>query len=94
MAVGLRGGFSNLTLDDYDKVSDALQFPADWPDGLQAHAAYEIDGKLVISDVWESREHFDRFLESRLQSAMAQALGDRAEQPDVTERQLHTFYTR
>jgi hypothetical protein len=94
MSVGLRLGFSQLTLGDYDKVCEALNFPSDWPQGLQAHASYEIDGLLVVSDVWESRQQFDSFVEQRLQAAMGQALGDRGEQPEVTERQLHTFYTR
>jgi len=92
MSVGLRIGFSQLTLEDYDKVCEALNFPSDWPQGQQAHASYEIDGCPVVSDVWESRRQFDSFVEQRLQAAMGQALGDRAEQPEVTERQLHTFY--
>jgi hypothetical protein len=92
MAVSLRLGFTENTLADYDSVTAALNFPADWPDGLLAHASYEQDGGLVVSDVWESRGHFDRFVESRLQAAMGQALGDRAREPDITERALHTFY--
>ena len=92
MSVGLRIGFSQLTLEDYDKVCEALNFPSDWPQGQQAHASYEIDGRLVVSDVWESRRQFDSLVEQRLQAAMGQALGDRAEQPEVTERELHTFY--
>jgi hypothetical protein len=93
MAVGLRLGFSSLTLDDYDKVCEALNFPGDWPDGLKAHSSYEVDGRLVVADVWESRGHFDRFVGERLQGGMGQALGERAEQPEVLERELHTFHT-
>jgi hypothetical protein len=91
MAIALRLGFSENTTADYDSVCEALNFPADWPDGLLAHASYEQDG-LVVSDVWESRGHFDRFVESRLQAAMGQALGDRAREPDIIERALHSFY--
>jgi hypothetical protein len=94
MSVGLRFRFSQLTLEDYDKVCEALNFPSDWPQGLQAQASYEIDGRLLVSEVWQSRQQFDSFLEQRLQAAFGQALGDRAEPPQVTERQLHTFYTR
>jgi hypothetical protein len=93
MAVGLRIGFSELTLDDYDKVCEALNFPSDWPDGLRAHSSYEVDGNLVVADVWDSRQQFDSFVEQRLQAAMGQALGDRAEEPEALERDLHTFYT-
>jgi hypothetical protein len=93
MAIGLRLSFSNNTLDDYDKVCEALNFPSDWPDGLIAHGSHEGDGHLVVNDVWESRAHFDRFVEERLQGAMGQALGDRAAEPEIVERELHTFYT-
>ena len=93
MPVGLRLSFSENTLEDYDKVCEALNFPADWPDGALAHGSHEADGHLVVNDVWESRQHFDRFVEQRLQAAMGQALGDRARESEIIERELHTFYT-
>ncbi len=91
MAVGLRLNFPNNTLDDYDAVCEALNFPADWPDGLIAHGSHEADGHMVVNDVWESRGHFDRFVEQRLQGAIGEALGDRANEPEIVERELHTF---
>ncbi len=94
MAVGLRLEFANLTLQDYDSVCEALNFPADWPEGLKAHASTEVDGRLRVMDMWESREHFDGFVQSRLQAAIGKALGDRAGAPEITEFQLHTLYTR
>jgi hypothetical protein len=92
MAVGLRLNFPNNTLEDYDKVVEALNFPADWPDGLIAHGSHEGDGHLVVNDVWESRGHFDRFVEERLQAAMGEALGDRANEPEIVEREMHSFH--
>ncbi|MEK6277358.1 MAG: hypothetical protein AABM29_05025 [Actinomycetota bacterium] len=94
MAVGLRLDFSNLGLDDYDAICRALNFPAEWPDGLLAHSSAEADGRLRVVDAWESRQHFDRFVQERLQSALGEALGDRAERPEVSETELHTFNTR
>ena len=94
MAVGLGLDFSNLGLDDYDAICRALNFPADWPDGLLAHSSAEVDGRLRVVDAWESRQHFDRFVQERLQSAMGEAVGDRAEQPEVAETELHTFFTQ
>jgi heme-degrading monooxygenase HmoA len=47
-----------------------------------------------VVDIWESRQDFDQFVESRLDDAMGQALGDRAESPQITEFELHTIYTR
>jgi hypothetical protein len=94
MAVGLALEFQNLTLDDYDKVCEALNFPSDWPDGLLAHGSTEIDGRLVVWDFWESRAKFDEFVQSRLGAAIGEALGDRAEEPQVRESELHSFHTR
>lgn len=93
MAVGLRLNFSENTLDDYDKVCKALNFPKVWPDGLITHTSHQSDGHLVVNDVWESRAHFDRFVQSRLQKAMVDAVGDRAREPQITETALHTQYT-
>lgn len=94
MAVGLRIDFSNLTLQDYDQICEALNFPADWPEGLKAHASTEVDGQLRVMDWWESRQQFDRYVETHLQAAIGKALGDRAEAPQITEFELHTIYTR
>ena len=93
MAVALRLEFTDLTLDDYDGICKALNFPADWPDGLKVHASTEVDGRLRVMDMWESRQQFDRFVEGRLQGAMGEAMGDRAEAPQITEFPLHTIYT-
>lgn len=94
MAIGLRLDFANLGLEDYDRVCEALNFPGDWPDGLLAHVAVEVDGSLRVMDVWESRERFDRFVEERLQAGLRDALGDRAESPEIAETELHAFYSR
>ena len=94
MAIALRLGFETLTLADYDAVMEVLDVPGNWPDGLVAHASMEIDGKLVVHDAWESRAHWDAFVAERLGAAIAQALGDRAEQPQIIERELHTMLTR
>jgi hypothetical protein len=93
MAVALRLDFTKFGLDDYDAVCKALNFPAEWPDGLLVHGSTEVDGRLRVLDMWESRQQFDRFVQSRLQDAMGQAVGDRAEAPQITEMELHTLYT-
>ena len=86
--------FAENTTEDYDRVCEALNFPADWPEGLVAHGSASIDGRLRVVDVWESGAHYDRYVESRLGAAIGQALGDRAREPQRTDQELHTFYTR
>lgn len=94
MAVALRVKIDGMSLDQYDEVIAAMNFPADWLDGLLAHGAAEGDSGVVVADVWESREKFDAALGSRIGPAMAQVAGDDAPQPDVTETPLHTFFAQ
>jgi hypothetical protein len=61
------------------------------PDGLLAHGSVEVEGKLRVYDVWESRAQFDQFVADRLGAAIGQALSERAGQPQVTEGPFHTF---
>lgn len=92
MAVGLRLDYENFTLADYETGCKALNFPADWPDGLLYHDSAVVDGKLRLYEAWESREKFDQFVADKLGAVMGEALGDRAEQPQITEEALHTIY--
>lgn len=94
MATRIQLDFAETTTDDYDRISEELNFPADWPEGLIAHGSADIDGRLRVVDVWESSGHFDRYVESKLGPAIGRTLGDRAEQPERSEQALHTFYTR
>ena len=94
MAVGLKVELEGVSLDQYDAVQKALNFPADWPDGALAHSAAEGENGLVVADVWESREKFDAFAQERLGAAIAEAIGPDAPQPNITETPLHTFYAR
>ena len=41
-------------------------------------------------DFWESREHFDRFAQERIGSAMA-AAGAEGVQPDIHEFPVHEY---
>jgi hypothetical protein len=86
MAIGLRIKFADGTQEQYDAVNERMDVEANPPDGLIFHAGGPIDGGWGVIDFWESRDHFDRFLEGRLGPAI-QELGDRAPQgpPDIKE---------
>lgn len=90
MAVGLRVKFSGGTQEQYEAVNTQMNVEGDPPDGLVFHAAGPIDDGWGVIDFWESREHFDRFLESRIGPAI-QELGDRAPQspPEIKEFPVH-----
>ncbi|MEA2349706.1 MAG: hypothetical protein QOG86_647 [Thermoleophilaceae bacterium] len=63
-------------MEMYDKVNDVLGVDDNPPDGLIVHTASKTDDGMVIVDVWESREAFDRFSEERLMPAIREVMGD------------------
>ena len=78
----------------YDGVQAEMDIANDPPEGLIFHCAGEVDGKWTISDVWESREAYDRFRDERLFPAIRSVSGmDPADgpQPTITEFEVHAY---
>jgi hypothetical protein len=78
----------------YDGVNAAMGIEDDPPAGLIFHWAGEVDGKWTITDLWESREAYDRFREGRLFPAVREVSGmDPADgpQPTITEFAVHNY---
>lgn len=92
MAVGLRLKFSDGTQEQYDAIHSHMGIDDDPPEGLIFHAAGPIDEGWGVLDIWESREHFDRFQAGRLGPAIGE-LGDRAmpNPPEIKEFPVHHY---
>ena len=91
MAVGLSIRFSDGTAEQYDAINGEMGTDQDPPEGMIFHAAGPIKEGWGVLDFWESREHFDRFQESRLGPAIA-ALGDAAPPaPEIKEFPVHNI---
>jgi hypothetical protein len=87
-----------FTLDDddrsttnYDAVRDQLDVAGNTPEGLIVHTAGFDDGARVfrIFDVWESREHAERFQQERLMPIVEKLLATRE---DATPPDRQDFY--
>jgi hypothetical protein len=79
----------------YDGVQAAMDIVSDPPDGLMFHWAGEVDGKWTITDVWETRDAYDRFRDERLFPAIRKVSGmDPANgpQPTITECAVHNYF--
>jgi hypothetical protein len=78
---------------EYDAVNEKMNVVADPPDGLIFHSAGQgPTGAWRIVDIWESREHFERFLQDRLMPAFIEVSGQQPEegqQPDTTWWPIH-----
>ena len=64
-----------VTADLYDAVNKELGVDQDVPEGLIAHAAGDTGGQWEIVEVWESREHAERFDDERLRPAIEKVMG-------------------
>jgi hypothetical protein len=79
----------------YDGVQEELDMNGRPVDGLIFHSAGELEGRFQIFDVWESREHFDRFREERLRPAMVAVLGEervgQLPEAELVEASIHNY---
>ena len=61
----------------YDAVNEKMDVENNPPEGLIVHTAGRAEnGSWRIFDVWESKEAYDRFNETRLGPALREVLGD------------------
>jgi hypothetical protein len=62
MAVVLRFTFQGLSADKYNQIIDRLEKAgAGSPEGRLYHICFGDPNNLRISDIWDSRESFERF---------------------------------
>jgi hypothetical protein len=68
MAVAIVMEFEGATLEQYDQVMEkmGLEPGGDTPPGALFHWVAQTDDGLLVTDVWESREAFDKFAEEQI----------------------------
>jgi hypothetical protein len=75
MAVGMLIAGEGVTQESYRQLTEAMfgtyPMPEEQsPDGLLVHTAGQSEQGWYIYDVWQSREHFQRFVEEKLGPAI------------------------
>jgi hypothetical protein len=78
----------------YDGVRAEMGIENDPPPGLIFHWAGDVDGKWTVTNLWESRDAYDRFREERLFPAIRKVSGmDPAAgpQPTISEFTVHDY---
>jgi hypothetical protein len=89
MALLISGEVAGMTVEQYQQVNEVMGVSSAGDiDGLICHTACVTGGGMLISDVWESKEAFDRFIQERLMPAFQQA-GVAAQGP---EPRIETVY--
>jgi hypothetical protein len=75
---------------NYDALHERVM-ALETPDGFRMHAAGATpDGGFRIFEVWESRDHFDRFVDEQLMPILRE-MGGGGNQPNVTSYSLHEY---
>ena len=82
--------WEGVTPEQYDAARDTVHWEGDVPDGAIYHVASFDDGGIWVTDIWESAEQFQRFVESRLMPGV-QAVGITGE-PHVEIRPAHAIF--
>jgi hypothetical protein len=76
------------TTEEYDQVNAKLG--EDTPEGGILHSAVDLGGgKMRAVDVWESAEHYQRFVQDKLIPAIAEVNPDA---PQAQEPEIHEIY--
>ena len=82
MAIGLYFAPSSMTAAQYDSCIERLKEAGEGsPEGRLYHACFGSPEKLMVFDVWESKELFDRFGETLM--PILKDIGVEATEPQV-----------
>ena len=93
MAVAVVLEFQNATLDQYDKVCELMGLTpkGPGPKGAISHWVTKTDGGIRVTDVWESKEQFEKFAQEQIGPYSAQA--GITEPPETTFHEVHNYFT-
>jgi hypothetical protein len=81
MAVVMAMDWNGVTREQYEELLGIVRWNTEQPQGAKLHVAGFDDRGIHVTDVWESQEDFERFLQERLMPGVQQ-VGVEG-QPDV-----------
>lgn len=93
MAVAYELRFRGATLEQYDRVLELMGFAhrgAGAPGGL-FHWVRATDDGIVVTDVWETPEHFKRFADEQIGPYTRQA--GFAGEPEIRSYEVYNYLT-
>jgi hypothetical protein len=96
MAVGMLLAGVGVTKDSYRQLTETMfgNYPMredQSPDGLILHTAGESEQGWYVYDIWESKEHFQRFTEAKLGPAIEETGADESGRPVPQFYAIETF---
>jgi hypothetical protein len=93
MAVAAVLEFSGASLDQYDQVLEKMGFTpgGSGPPGALFHWVTATDDGFRVTDVWETREQFDRFAQESIGPLSAEV--GLTEPPQISFHEVHSYLT-
>jgi hypothetical protein len=94
MAIGIQMDFPQGTLAQYDEVIKRMGFRSGGPGapGGLFHWVAKTDTGIRVTDVWETREQFEKFSAEKIQPISAQV--GITQPPKVTFFDVHNYLTK
>jgi hypothetical protein len=72
MATVMRMRWEGVTPDQYEAAWEKLDLDSSPADGILRHIAWFDESGMHIVDIWESQDHFERFLGERIMPAVTE----------------------
>ena len=91
MAVGVVMEFTGATLEQYDQVLEKMGLVqgGPMPDGGLSHWVCATDDGIRITDVWESREQYEKFAQEQI-GPFSQEVGIPGP-PEISFHEAHNY---
>jgi hypothetical protein len=94
MAIGVQMEFPGGTLEQYDQAIQKMGFRPGGPGGPGGifHWVTKTDTGIRVTDVWESREQFEKFSAEKIQPISAQVGFNQPSK--ITFFEVHNYLTK
>jgi hypothetical protein len=96
MAVVVRQKFTDYTLDQYDQLTAKLGATPGGPHidpGVLFHYIVATDEGVEITDIWTTREGFEKFSQEKLAPAVQELGLSMNNPPSVEFIEVHNYFT-
>jgi hypothetical protein len=90
MAIVMNMRWEGVTKAQYDQARAAVKWETETPTGAKFHVASFDDKGLRVTDLWDSADDFNRFVEERLMPGVQQV--GIAGQPEVEITEAHAIF--
>jgi hypothetical protein len=73
MATVMLMHWPEVTKEQYEEVRRTVKWEENPPDGAKFHTAWMAGDGFHVLDLWDSQQHFEKFLQNRLAAGVAAA---------------------